>query len=177
MIALGIGLSLAGVAMVCRPMPAILAPGRTSSGDAPVERRGPRVFVEFRAAHVRDRDRQQLSVNSVLHGAGYRVRARPEFITRDGLEGNRVLVVDRSVDALGDWRTAALVNRWIDDGGALLILAAGQPGPARVRQGAGRVAALDPTVLTPRAFIMDLLDAMRWLEPSAVGVAEVNIPR
>lgn len=162
--------------MVCRSVPAVVRLERGSPGVIAPAKPGPRVFVEFRASRVRDRDGQVLSVPSVLSGAGYRVRARAEFITRDGLENARVLIVDRSLDALG-WRTTTLVRRWTEQGGAVLILAPAQPGPTRTRHGAGRIATLDPGVLTPRDFVIDLLDTMRWLEPSAVGVAEVRLPR
>lgn len=163
-IALGMALTLAGVAAAWWPREAVLQ-GRALVDTRTYERRGPRVFVDRRAAIVRDGARVRVSITSVLSADGYLVRSGPEFITRDRLEGLKVLVVNRPLDALGDWRTITLVRRWIDAGGAALVLSTDAPGPPERRhQGAGRVATLNPEAFDTRGFAVALLDAMHWLD-------------
>ncbi len=122
----GVALLLAGVAVGCWPRENVLARSRALVVTRTYDQRGPRVFVETRAGRVRDAGGQVLSVPMLLGADGYWARSGPEYITRERLQDTRVLVIDRLPEQLGNRRTTTLVSRWIESGGAVMVLTAGQ---------------------------------------------------
>jgi hypothetical protein len=130
-------------------------------------------MVHGSAGRVRDASGQALSVTMLLGTDGYWVRSSFDHLTRERLEGSKVLVVDRAWDSIGDWRTETLLSRWIHQGGAVLILGRGEgllgPGApggndARHQLGAGRIAVVDPGAFDTKEFVERLLAAIHWLD-------------
>ena len=168
----GAVLTLVGVAAGAWPAPST-EPSRRLVKTRTYDRRGPTVMVHGDAVRVRVANGQALSVTLLLGSDGYWVRSGVEPLTRERLEGTKVLVVDRAWDTIGDWRTSNLLSRWIHGGGAVLILARGEgprgPGAhggtdARHQLGAGRIAVVDPTAFGMAEFVEQLLGAMHWLD-------------
>ena len=127
------------------------------------DRRGPTVMIHG-PDRVHDASGQALSTTILLGADGYWVRPSREYLTRERLEATKVLVVDRALNAIGDWRTSTLLSRWIEEGGAVLILARGAGPDARHQLGAGRIAVVDPAAFGATEFIEHLLAAMHWLD-------------
>jgi hypothetical protein len=121
-------------------------------------------MVHGRAGRVRDASGQALSVTLLLGTDGYWVRSGSEYLTRERLEGTKVLVVDRAWETIGDGRTTTLLSRWIHGGGAVLILARGHGPEARHQIGGGRIAVLDPAAFGTTEFVERLLAAAHWLD-------------
>ena len=159
----GVALLMAGVAAGCWPRENVLARSRALVVTRTYDQRGPRVFVETRAGRVRDAGGQVLSVPMLLGADGYWARSGPEYITRERLQDTRVLVIDRLPEQLGNRRTTTLVSRWIESGGAVMVLTAGQGPEVRTERGLGRVAVIDPSAFAAPDFVARLQAAMHWL--------------
>jgi hypothetical protein len=161
---LGIALTLAGVVGGCWPGDDASAGSREWVKSRTYERRGPRVMVDVGARRIRDAAGRVLSVPVLIGADGYVVRSGPEYVTRERLVGTQVLVVDRAPEALADRRTAALITRWVKEGGSLLVLARNSGFDAQQLLGAGRVAAIDPSAFAADEFVSRLLAALHWLD-------------
>src|SRR5687768_10861141 len=140
----GVVLTVAGVTAGSWPAPSVTERSRKLVRERTYDRRGPTVMVHGDAGRVRDAAGQALSVPALLGADGYWVRARSGYLTRERLRDTKVLVVDRAWDTIGDWRTSTLLSRWIDEGGAVLVLARGEGPEARHHLGAGRIFVMDP---------------------------------
>jgi hypothetical protein len=161
----GLALTVIGLAAGCWPNTSnALERSRRLVPKRTYDRRGPVVTVHVGAERVRDAGGNALSVPMLLGADGYWVRARPGYLTRAGLTGTRVLVLDRAMDAVGDARTTTFLTRWLQEGGAVLMLTKGQGPEARRDVGAGRVAVIDPAAFDTTDFVDRLLDAMHWLD-------------
>ena len=159
----GAVLTLAGVAAGAWPAESVrerswkLVPKRT------YDRRGPTVLIHG-SDRVRDASGDALSTTILLGADGYWVRPSRDYLTRERLALSKVLVVDRSWNAIGDWRTSTLLSRWIHEGGSVLVLARGQGPETRHQLGAGRIAVIDPAAFGAAEFVEHLLAAMHWLD-------------
>lgn len=160
----GAALVVAGVAAGCWPDDNALQTSRRLVTTRTYERRGPVVTVHGTAERVRVADGRTLATTMLLGADGYWVRARPEYLTRDGLNRTKILVLDRPWDAVGDRRTTTFLQRWIHEGGSVLVLARGQGPEARRELGAGRAAIIDPSAFDTAQFVERLLDTMHWLD-------------
>jgi hypothetical protein len=159
----GAVLTLAGVVAGAWPAPGT-EPSRRLVRTRTYDRRGPTVMVHGGAGRVRDAAGQALSVTMLLGTDGYWVRPSFGYLTRERLEGTKVLVVDRAWETVGDWRTTTLLSRWIHEGGAVLVLARGAGPGTRHQLGAGRIALVDPTAFGTTDFVERLLGAIHWLD-------------
>jgi hypothetical protein len=157
-------LTLAGVVTGCWPKDNALDRSRRLVPTRTYERRGPVVTVHGGAERIRDAGGHSLSIVMLLGADGYWVRARPGYLTRAGLTGTTVLVIDHAIDAAGHERTSTLLTRWVQDGGSVLLLTRGLGPEARHQLGAGRIAVLDPRAFATTNFVARLLDAMHWLD-------------
>ena len=160
----GAALTLTGVAAGCWPDDNALARGRRLVPTRTYERRGPTVMVHGAAERARVASRVAVSVTGVLGADGYWVRSRPGYLTRDGLRDTRVLVLDRPLDRVGDLRTTTFLSRWIQEGGAVLMVTRGEGPEMRRVVGAGRIAVIDPSAFDTTEFVARFLDAMHWLD-------------
>lgn len=160
----GAALTLAGMAVGCWPEDNLPARSRRLVPVRTYERRGPTVVVHANATRVRIAARVAMSVTGLLGADGYWVRSRPGYITREQLKDTKVLVLDRPWDQVGGSRTTTLLSRWIQEGGAVLMLTRGEGPEARRDVGAGRVAVIDPSAFETAEFVVRLLDAMHWLD-------------
>jgi hypothetical protein len=155
---------LVGVAAAAWPDKSVTQPSRKLVPTRTYERRGPTVYVHGGFDRVRLAGNEVLSAWTLLSADGYWVRARPGYLTRERLRSAKVLVVDRPWNTIGDWRTATMLSRWIQEGGSVLVLAKGEGPEARHALGLGRVAVIDAAAYDPAAFVERLLDAMHWLD-------------
>lgn len=162
--AAGVVLTLAGVIAGYWPAERVAERSRRLVATRTYERRGPTVMTHGGAGRVRDASGQALSVTMVLGADGYWERSSRGYLSRAGLEGVSILVLERAWNTVGDWRTTNLLSRWIHDGGAVLILARVEGPEARHQLGAGRIAVVDPTAFDTKEFVERLLDAMHWLD-------------
>ena len=160
----GAALTVAGVVAGAWPAENVMERSRKLVMTRTYDRRGPTVVVHGGAARVRDAQGQAVSVSMVLAADGYWVRTRSEYLTRDRLMDTRVLVLDRPWDSIGDWRTTNLLSRWINEGGAVLVLTRDEGPEARHQLGAGRIAVVDPTAFGTAEFAERLLAAVHWLD-------------
>jgi hypothetical protein len=128
------------------------------------ERRGPVVTLHEGADRVRTADGRALAMTMLLGADGYWVRSRPQYLTRDGLTGTKILVLDEPWDEVGDGRTTTFLTRWINEGGSVLLLTRGRGPDDRTEIGAGRVAVLDPSAFNTTEFVERLLAAAHWLD-------------
>ena len=163
----GVVLTLAGVMAGSWPVESVAERSRRLVAVRTYDRRGPTVTIHGGADRVRDATRQALSVTMVLGADGCWVRASRGYLSRAGLEGTRILVLERAWKTVGDWRTTNLLSRWIQEGGAVLILARVEGPEARHQLGAGRIAVVDPTAFGTTEFVERLLSAVHWLSSDA----------
>lgn len=137
-LALGPGLVVVGLMLGVWPSDSSGSRSRALVTERTWPRRGPRVLVAWDATTVRDRSGERWSVASVLSADGYRVRAFREYISRDALAGVEVLVLKDEPAALPDRRLRRLVERWLGDGGAVLVVTSGgDPGRDAALPGSG----------------------------------------
>jgi hypothetical protein len=171
LIAVGLCLTVAGVVAGCWPSDPAFARSVRLVETPTWPRRGPRVLVDWPVALVRDAARDVVSIPGVLVGDGYLIRSGPEFITRERLQGARVLVIHGAVSDIADGRTRTLVTRWISEGGAVLMLTTGQPSNARQVVGAGRMASFTPSSVPAPELVAQLLATMHWLSDATTHEA------
>jgi len=157
-------LMLVGVAAAAWPSESVTQRSRRLIQVRTYDRRGPTVFVQGGFDRVRVAGGQVLSISTLLATDGYWVRARPGFLTRERLRGVKILAVDRAWNTVGDWRTANMLSRWIEEGGAVLVLSSGEGPEARHVVGSGRVAVIDVRAFETEDFVERLLAAVHWLD-------------